>query len=92
MIFTKSAHWAGFVLAMLSLAACSRSPNSYLASGDKYSKAGKYNEAVIQYRNAIQIKPKLAQGRPQLVRAYIELRCAIADRDAADRRKEIHRS
>jgi len=78
MILTKSAKWVGLVPAMLSMAACSRNPNSYQASGDKYFKAGEYTEAVIQYRNAIQIDPKVAHAHYQLARAYLELKFMAA--------------
>ncbi len=63
-----------FLLVTLSLAACSRNPNKYLASGDKYFKDRKYNEAIIQYRNAVQIDPKLAQAHYDLARAYLQLK------------------
>jgi cellulose synthase operon protein C len=66
--------WTCLVVLILSVASCSRNPDKYVASGDKYFKAGKFNEAAIQYRNAIQINPKLAQAHYQLARAYLELK------------------
>jgi tetratricopeptide (TPR) repeat protein len=54
----------------LSLTACSKSPQRYLASGDEYFKAGKYKEAILQYRNAVQRDPKLAKAHFQLAKAY----------------------
>jgi len=46
------------VLAALTLLACSRDPNvakkRYLENGDKYFAKGKYKEASIMYRNALQ--------------------------------------
>jgi tetratricopeptide (TPR) repeat protein len=68
------AKWTFFVVLILSLASCSRNPDKYVASGDKYFKAGRFDEAAIQYRNAVQINPKLAQAHYQLARAYLELK------------------
>jgi tetratricopeptide (TPR) repeat protein len=46
------------ILAALTLASCSRDPNAakkrYLENGDKYFAKGKYKEASIMYRNALQ--------------------------------------
>jgi tetratricopeptide (TPR) repeat protein len=59
------------------LASCSRDPSqrklSYLNSGDAYAAKGKYQEAVIQYRNAIQIDQKYAAAHYHLGRAYLAL-------------------
>src|SRR5579863_2438273 len=65
---------AGLALAVLSLGACSRNANTYLASGDAYFKAGKYSEAVIQYRNAVQLRPGLAQAHYKLALAAVQAR------------------
>ena len=55
-------HSVAWIIALL-LAGCSRDPNqqkyAYLASGDNYYQRSKYQEAVIQFRNAIQIDPDL---------------------------------
>lgn len=66
--------WAALCLGVICLNGCSKDPNKYLASGDKYFKAGKYNEAVVEYRNAIQLDPKLVQAHYQLSRAYVQLK------------------
>ncbi len=64
------------MLALL-LASCSSDPNkekhAYLTSGDKYYQRGKYQEAVIQFRNAIQIDPRFAAAHWHLARAYLRL-------------------
>jgi tetratricopeptide (TPR) repeat protein len=70
----QNASWACLALVVLSLVACSRNANQYAASGDKYFAAGRYNEAVIQYRNAVQINPKLVRAHYQLSQAYLRLR------------------
>ena len=67
----RSSKWLSLVALALSLAACSKSPQRYMASGDEYFKAGKYNEAILQYRNAIQRDPKLAKAHFQLAKAYL---------------------
>ena len=65
---------------LLFLAACSTDPNQqklkYLASGDRYFQNGQYQEAVIQYRNALQIDSRLARAHYQLGRAYLSLNAA----------------
>src|SRR5262249_21883101 len=55
---------------LLALTACSRDPTKaaqrYVASGDAYASAGKYAEAIIQYRNAIQNDPRSSDARLKL--------------------------
>src|SRR5580698_11146526 len=74
---TNSPHgrWLWLILAVL-LTACSN-PNkqklAYLNSGDKYFKAAKYQEAVIEFRNALQIDPRLANAHQKLAMAYLKL-------------------
>ena len=64
-------------LGILLLASCSTAPHArmltFLASGETYIKAGKYQEAVIEFRNAVQIDPKSATAHYQLARAYMSL-------------------
>jgi len=66
-----------FLLAVLLLAACSTDPairkHAYLTSGNKYYKSSKYQEAVIQFRNALQIDPRFAEAHWQLACAYLKL-------------------
>src|SRR5580704_19678540 len=65
------------VLAVAMLAACSRDPNrrkaAYLNSGAKYFKEGKFEAAEIEFRNAVQIDHRFAEGHYQLGRAYLSL-------------------
>jgi tetratricopeptide (TPR) repeat protein len=67
---------AGLCLAGL-LTGCSRDPNvrkqKYLESGDKYFAEGKYHEAEIQYRNAVQVDARFAQAHYQLSQTYLKL-------------------
>src|SRR5579872_6201087 len=68
---------AGLVLALTVLAACSRDPAKYkaafLSGGAKLAKEGKYQEAVIQFRDAIEIDPRFAAAHYQLALAYLKL-------------------
>jgi tetratricopeptide (TPR) repeat protein len=64
---------ACFLAVSLFLAACSSNPDKDLANGDKSFSAARYDEALIYYRNAIQINPKLAQGHYQLAQCYLRL-------------------
>jgi tetratricopeptide (TPR) repeat protein len=45
----------------------------HLARGEKYLKARKFNEAVVEFRNAAQLDPKSANAHYQLGRAYLAL-------------------
>src|SRR6266480_1172455 len=64
------------VALLLAMAAtgCVQDPNSrkngYLEEGIRYHRAGKYNEAVIALKNALQIDPKFAAARHLLGRTY----------------------
>jgi tetratricopeptide (TPR) repeat protein len=62
------------MLALIVVTGCSRSASAYLAGGDKYFKQGRYNEALIEYRNAIQVNPRLVQAHYQLAEVYLRLR------------------
>lgn len=60
--------------ALLTGAACSKDPvaqkQAYLASGNAYVEEGKFAEAIIEYRNALQIDPKLGDAQKRLAEAY----------------------
>lgn len=45
----------------------------YLKSGDGYAAQGKYEEAVIEYRNAVQQDPKSGEAHLKLAQAYEHL-------------------
>ena len=76
------------VLGMLLLAGCSSDPNQqkakHLSRGETYLKDGKYQEAVIEFRNAIQIDRKFVQAHRRLAQTYLSLN----NRDAALREFE----
>lgn len=55
--------------------ACRQNPDvakrRYLESGDRYAAAGKYAEAVLEYRNAVQRAPLAADAREKLAQALM---------------------
>jgi len=65
------------LLGLVLLGGCTFDPNkrklNYLNSGESYAKKGKYQQASIEFRNAIQIDPKFAEGHYQLGMAYLSL-------------------
>lgn len=65
------------VLGVLMLGACSLSPQAqmqkYMSNGAKYATEGKPREAVIQFRNAVELDPKSAAAHYQLARTYLGL-------------------
>jgi tetratricopeptide (TPR) repeat protein len=61
------------LVALLSLSGCTnpeKAKAAHLAKGDAYLKEEKYQEASIEYRNAIQIDDRLAAAHWGLARAY----------------------
>jgi putative PEP-CTERM system TPR-repeat lipoprotein len=67
---------AGFLaLAGLTVAGCGRDPEvrkrEYVESGDAYLKNGKVQEALIEYRNAVQLDPRYAAARVKLADVYV---------------------
>src|SRR5271169_4626205 len=59
------------------LVSCSRDSDvrkvKYLESGQRYAEKGKYREAVIQFRNAIQVDPDYAAAHYQLAQVYMKM-------------------
>ena len=62
------------VLFLLFAGGCSRSAKSYLQSGKKYFDAGKYDDAIILYKKAIQKEPKSGEAYYRLALAELKLR------------------
>jgi putative PEP-CTERM system TPR-repeat lipoprotein len=71
---TALAGVAALVCGALVVGACSRDPQKqkeeYVASGDRFAAQEQYAEAVVQYRNAIQIDQKYGQARAKLAAVY----------------------
>ena len=61
----------------LAVVGCGKDPEvakrEYVKSGDAYVAQQKYPEAVIQYRNAVQLDPRFAQARRKLAEAYMRV-------------------
>ena len=61
------------VLAILAVA-CTLDPNAkkqrYFDSGNRYLDQGKYAEAIIEYRNAIEVDATFGQARKRLAQSY----------------------
>ena len=68
-----------FLVAFLAiaLAGCSSDPDrrklKYLDSGEAYFNAGRYREAVIQFRNAVSLDPRFAAAHSRLAEGYLRL-------------------
>jgi len=50
------------VLLLMLLASCRQSPQEYVAKGNSFFSAGKYEDAIINYKKAIQRDPKFGEG------------------------------
>lgn len=65
------------VLLLCLIAACAGDPEkrrlAFLKSGDSYFAEGQYNEAILEYLNAVQVNPKDATARVKLAEAYLRL-------------------
>ena len=66
-----------FLVFILAMTGCSKSPDekrqAYLESAQKYQEQGKFAEAAIQYRNALQIAPDDATTLVSLGEAQLKL-------------------
>src|SRR5208337_2055145 len=62
---------------ILTAIGCSRDPNvrkqKYFESGNRYFAQEKYQEAAIQYQNAIQVDGRFADAHYKLAKTYIKL-------------------
>ena len=73
------------LIALLALVttACSKDPaaesRKYAASGDAYMERKQYDEAVIEYGNAVKATPNAADVRFKLGRAFQDRPCLAAE-------------
>src|ERR1700730_13537089 len=62
---------------LLCACACSRNPQArrdkFLQSGNRYFEKGKYPEAAIEYRSAVQADAKSAEAHERLATAYMKV-------------------
>src|SRR5262249_7291753 len=68
----------GLILLVSALAtSCAKDPElakrGFLKSGDEYVAHGKYKEAIVQYRNAVQRDPQFGEARYKLAEAYVQV-------------------
>ena len=70
---SKKWRLAAVVLVVLALGCQSDEEQiqGFMASGDSYREAGDYDEAIIQYKNALQIDPNLASAHRFLAESYL---------------------
>lgn len=65
------------VCVLLLLLACQSEQEkiaAFMENGEVYAQAGSLNEAVIEFRNALQLDPNLADAHYRLAKAYLELK------------------
>ena len=65
------------IVIFIGFLACSRDPNirkqKYFESGNRDFEQSKYNEAVVEYLNAVKLDPSFAKAHYQLAETYIRL-------------------
>ena len=64
---------AGFIAAAGIIVSCRQSPQAYVAKGNSFFTAGKYDDAIINYKKAIQRDPKLGEGFYRLGLAQLKI-------------------
>lgn len=66
-----------FAILCVLTAACGADPErakqEYLKSGDDYASQGKYREAIVEYRNALQQDARFGEARLKLAQSYEKL-------------------
>lgn len=61
------------ILLLVFLSACSRSAKSYMESAKKYFDSGKYDDAIILYKKAIQKEPKSGEAYYRMALADLKI-------------------
>src|SRR5450759_3902095 len=73
----KKTALALLVLSTFIIGACSRDPHAValkaIRKGDKYAEQKQYQEAVIEYRNAIQAEPRSGEARKKLANTFLNM-------------------
>ena len=69
--------FAALGLASALLAGCSRNPavarKEFFDRGNQYVAQKKYKEAIVEYRNAIQVDPKFGEAHYKLAETYVQV-------------------
>lgn len=64
-------------LVILAAGACSEDPESakekYFASANQYFEQKKFREAIVEYRNAVNIDPRFGEARLKLAASYLQI-------------------
>src|SRR5271157_3872613 len=64
-------------VALLALSSCNRDPNvakkRYVESGNKYFEKGKYREAILMYRDALQKDRRYGEAHYRLGLTYLRM-------------------
>src|SRR5688572_29678585 len=65
------------VAPLLAATACSKDPDvvkrEYVQEGDQFFEQKRYNEAIVQYRNALEADARFGEARAKLGEAYIQV-------------------
>ena len=62
----------GVLVCLLALAACSRSPSHFVDAGNKFLASGKTDDAILQYKKAIQKDPNFGEAHYRLALALLK--------------------
>jgi tetratricopeptide (TPR) repeat protein len=61
----------GLALLVLLFAGCSHDPKKFIVTGKQYLAQGKYREAIIEFRNAVQAAPNFPDAHYQMALGYL---------------------
>jgi putative PEP-CTERM system TPR-repeat lipoprotein len=56
--------------ALLGAAACSRNPETFVQNGDRYFEQQQYEQAIVEYQNALKLNPQIGHARTRLAESY----------------------
>src|SRR5208283_331295 len=76
----------GLAPVLLITAGCTASPQTYIERGNRFAVAGKYDDAMIQYRKALQEAPAFGEAHYRLGLAALKKNLPI------DAYQELHRA
>ena len=85
-VLVPRAFFGVLAMSLLLTAGCSSSPQTYLERGNRFADAGKYDDAIIQYRKALQKSPQFGEAHYRLALAALKKNLPI------DAYQELHRA
>ena len=69
--------WCAVVAMVVAVTSCSRDPEAakreYVKSGDRFAEQQQFQEAIVQYRNALQQDAQFGEARSKLAQTYEKL-------------------